>query len=60
MYYNAVLTPWLSAAPDLQIIDPALERTLDASGVQLRDMNTSGARAAYLLALLTVEQGPHT
>ena len=41
MYYNAVLTPWLSAALDLQIIDPALNRTLDASGVQLRDMNTA-------------------
>src|SRR6266446_2284330 len=31
MYYNAVITPWLSAALDLQIIDQALERTFDAS-----------------------------
>jgi porin len=41
MYYNAALTPWLGAALDLQIIEQALERTLDASGRGLRDMNTA-------------------
>ena len=41
MYYNAAITPWVSAAFDLQIINQALERTLDASGSQLRDMNTA-------------------
>ena len=41
LYYNAAITPWLSAALDLQIIDQALERTLNASGSQLRDMNTA-------------------
>ena len=41
LYYNAAITPWLSAALDLQIIDQAFERTLDASGNQLRDMSTA-------------------
>jgi len=29
MYYNAALTPWLSATADLQIIDPGLKKTLN-------------------------------
>ena len=41
LYYNAALTPWLSVALDLQIIDSALDRTLDASGAQLSDMHTA-------------------
>jgi len=41
MYYNASFAPWFSAALDLQIIDQALERTLNASGNGLRDMNTA-------------------
>jgi porin len=41
MYYNAQITPWFSAAFDLQIIDQALERTLDASTSRLTDMNTA-------------------
>ena len=41
LYYNAEITHWLSAALDLQIIDQALERTLNGSGNQLRDMNTA-------------------
>jgi porin len=41
MYYNAEITHWLNAALDLQIIDQALERTLDASGSRLRDMHTA-------------------
>jgi porin len=41
MYYNAEITHWLSAALDLQIIDQALERTLNGSGSQIRDMNTA-------------------
>jgi porin len=41
LYYNAAITPWFSAAFDLQIIDQALERTLNASGSQLRDMSTA-------------------
>ena len=41
MYYNAAITPWFSATLDLQIIDQALERRLDASGSQIRDLNTA-------------------
>jgi porin len=39
-YYNAVVTPWLNATLDLQIVNPGLEKTLDASG-NLRDLNTA-------------------
>jgi porin len=41
LYYNALITPWLNATLDLQIIDQALERTLQASGAALRDMHTA-------------------
>jgi porin len=41
MYYNAAITPWFSATFDLQIIDQALERRLDASRLQLRDLHTA-------------------
>jgi carbohydrate-selective porin OprB len=41
MYYNASFAPWFSAALDLQIIDQAVERTLDLSGRGLRDMSTA-------------------
>ena len=40
MYYNASITKWLTATLDLQIIKPALKKTLDSSG-QLKDVNTS-------------------
>ena len=40
LYYNAVLTPWLNATLDLQIVDPALKKTLSPSG-QLKDLNTA-------------------
>ena len=40
MYYNASVTRWLGATLDLQIIDPALRKTLNASG-QLQDNNTA-------------------
>jgi porin len=41
LYYNATITPWLSAALDLQIIEQALARTFDASGTGLRDLDTA-------------------
>src|SRR5215813_689436 len=41
LYYNAQITRWFSAAFDLQIIDQALARTLDASTSRLTDMNTA-------------------
>jgi hypothetical protein len=34
-----VVTPWLNATLDLQIVDPGLKKTLDASG-NLREVNT--------------------
>jgi hypothetical protein len=41
MYYNVSITRALNASLDLQIIDPALKKTLDASGRNLRDLNTA-------------------
>ena len=41
LYYQAELTHWLGAALDLQIIDQALERRLEASGARLSDLNTA-------------------
>jgi porin len=41
LYCNAALTPWVSAALDLQIIDQALAKKLDSSSNALRDMNTA-------------------
>ena len=40
MYYNAAITRWLGATLDLQIIDPALKKTLNSSN-QLQDNNTA-------------------
>jgi porin len=39
IYYNAAITQWLNLTPDLQIIDPALKRTLNSSG-QLANVDT--------------------
>jgi porin len=39
MYYNAALTPWLGVTLDLQIVEPALQKTLGAGG-QLKDVDT--------------------
>jgi len=32
LYYNAAITPWLSVSPSLQVIFPALDKTLDDNG----------------------------
>jgi porin len=40
MYYNAVLTPWLNASLDLQIINPAIKKRLTASGAGLTEVDT--------------------
>jgi porin len=40
LYYNAAITKWLTATLDLQIILPALKRTLDSAD-QLTDVNTA-------------------
>jgi porin len=49
MYYNAAITWWLTATLDLQIINPALQKTLDSSG-QLKDVNTSVVAGVRLYA----------
>jgi porin len=40
LYDTAVVTPWLNATLDLQIVNPGLKKTLDASG-PLRDVHTA-------------------
>jgi porin len=40
LYYNAVLTPWLNATLDLQIVNAALNKTLDSSG-NLKNIDTA-------------------
>ena len=58
LYYNAEITRWLSATLDLQIIDQALDRTLDGSGVAAQGHeHGGGARAACLRALLIAAPG---
>jgi len=49
MYYNASITRWLTATLDLQIINPALQKTLDSSG-QLKDVNTAVVAGLRLYA----------
>jgi porin len=41
MYYNAAITPWLNATLDLQVIDSALDKTLDSSSRRLKDVDTT-------------------
>ena len=41
MYYNAALTGWLSAALDLQIVNPALKKRLSSSGTGLSEVDTA-------------------
>src|SRR5262245_13712683 len=41
MYYNAVLTGWLSAALDLQIVNPAIKKRPSASGTGLSEVDTA-------------------
>ena len=40
LYYNAAVTPWLSVSPNLQIISPALNKTLD-SNKNFTDLDTT-------------------
>ncbi len=41
MYYNAAVTGWLQATLDLQIIEPALRKTLNSGTGQLEDVGTT-------------------
>jgi porin len=45
-YYNLALTKWLSVTADLQIIDPALKKSLPSSGLRL--LNVDNATVAGL------------
>ncbi|MDP2178143.1 carbohydrate porin [Methylicorpusculum sp.] len=40
LYYTAAITPWLNVSPNLQIINSALNKTLDDNG-RLQDMDTA-------------------
>jgi porin len=40
-YYNLAITGWLSATADLQVIDPALKKSLDSSAANLMNVNTA-------------------
>lgn len=40
MYYHAAVTPWLHLSPHLQVINSALNKTLDDNG-QLQNMDTA-------------------
>jgi porin len=41
MFYNAAITQWLRMSLDLQIINPALQRTLNSSGTALKNVDTA-------------------
>jgi porin len=41
MYYNLAVTGWLTATADLQIIDPALKKSLNLSGRSLENVSTA-------------------
>ena len=49
LYYNSAITKWLTATLDLQIISPALKKTL-GSARQLEDVNTSVVAGLRLYA----------
>ena len=47
MYYNAALTPWLNTTLDLQVVNPGVQKALNAAG-QLVNVDTAivlGGRA---------------
>jgi porin len=41
IFYNVAITPWLRMSLDLQIVNPALQKTLDSSGTGLKDLDTT-------------------
>jgi porin len=41
IFYNAAITQWLRMSLDLQIINPALQKTLNSSGTALRNVDTA-------------------
>ena len=41
IFYNAAITQWLRMSLDLQIVDPALKKTLNSSGTALTNVDTA-------------------
>jgi len=41
MYYNAAVTPWLRVSPSLQIISPALNKTVDPASQDFKNIGTT-------------------
>jgi carbohydrate-selective porin OprB len=41
MYYNASITRWLRMSLDLQVVNPALKKTLNSSGTGLKNVDTA-------------------
>ena len=48
MYYNASVTSWLNATVDLQIIEPALTKTLSSSGLENADTAVVAGLRLYM------------
>lgn len=48
MFYNASLTRWLNMSLDLQVIDPALKKTLGSSGLRNVDTAVVGGVRMYI------------
>jgi porin len=51
LYYKVAVTPWLSVSPSLQIIWPALNKTVDAASKAFKDIDTTyiaGVRVGIL------------
>jgi porin len=40
-FYNAAITPWLRISLDLQVVDQALNKTLNSSGTGLENLDTA-------------------
>jgi hypothetical protein len=50
MYYNVAVTGWLDATLGLQIIDPALGKTVTSSAGRLEDVGTTVVPGVRLYA----------
>jgi porin len=48
IFYNASITAWLNATVDLQVIEPALTRTLGSSGLESVDTTVVAGLRLYM------------
>lgn len=48
IFYNASVTAWLNATVDLQVIEPALTRTLGSSGLEGVDTTVVAGLRLYM------------